>query len=99
LGAVAGVEFHHGALDVGADGVDAEVEFGGDLVVAPAVGGQGHRFALAGGEFGELVVRRGFGGFGGGEVVAVQSGDREGDDLVDVRGQLLCQGAEQLGDP
>jgi hypothetical protein len=53
LGAVAGVQFHHGALDVGADGQRAEEELPADLGVGVSLGGQRHHLALAIGEPGE----------------------------------------------
>lgn len=58
LGAVAGVQFHHGPVDVGADGVGAEAEPGGDLVVAVALGGQGPHLSFPRGELGEAAGRR-----------------------------------------
>jgi hypothetical protein len=39
---VAGVQFDHGALDVGADGQRADDEVVGDLGVGPAFCGQDH---------------------------------------------------------
>src|SRR5258708_16034100 len=55
LGAVAGVQFHHGPLDVGADGQRPEEELPGDLLVGVALGGQRHHLALTGGQAGEAV--------------------------------------------
>jgi hypothetical protein len=57
LGAVACAQFHHGPVDVGAHRVGAEVELGGDVVVAAALGGQGHYLAFPGGQAGEAAGR------------------------------------------
>jgi hypothetical protein len=54
LGAVTGIQFGHGALDVGAYGQRADDEFPGDLVVGLALGGQGHHLTFAGREEGEI---------------------------------------------
>lgn len=53
LRTVASVQFRHSPMYVGTHGVRAEVEPGGDLVVAVALGGQGHDLPLTGREIGE----------------------------------------------
>lgn len=68
LGAVAGVEFGHGVVNVRAYGQGAEVQPRGDVRVGESVGGQGHDFAFAVGEVGQVLLGCGVGaGLGGGE--------------------------------
>src|SRR6266581_1727649 len=68
LGAVAGVQFHHGPLDMGTYRMGAEEELSGDLIVGMSFGGQGHDLAFPDGEAGEdVVVCEVAAWFGGGE--------------------------------
>jgi len=63
LGAAGGAEFVEGAGAVGLDGVFRDVELGGDLAVAEALGDQVEDFEFAGGDA-EALLAGGVGGEG-----------------------------------
>lgn len=53
LGAVVGVEFGHGSVDVGLHGVRADDEVVGDVVVGQSGGDEGEDFPFAVGQSGD----------------------------------------------